>query len=126
MKKKTPRLTPGELEIMQILWTHGPVSLAEAQVAIGREIGYTTIQTRLNRLVDKGLLARSAERPAKYRALLRPEEASKPHLDMLLDRIAGGSVVPLVAGLIRNRKLDDDEIASLKALVNELESRGDK
>ncbi len=111
---------------MQILWTNGPVSLGEAQVAIGRRIGYTTIQTRLNRLVEKGLVARSPERPMKFSALLEPEEASKPHLDMLLDRIAGGSVVPLVAGLVRNRKLNRDEIASLKALVRELESRGEK
>lgn len=119
--KKTPRLSAGEMEIMQMLWTHGAVTLAEAQSAMGREIGYTTVQTRLNRLVEKGLVQRSAKRPARYETQLKPEDVSTPHLDLLLERVSGGSIVPLVTGLVQGRKLEPEEIAALRSLVDKLE-----
>ena len=42
----------------------------EAHQALGRPIGYTTMQTRLNRLVVKGVVTRLEERPARYAAVL--------------------------------------------------------
>ena len=109
--------------MMQLLWEHETLTLAEAQEAIGREIGYTTIQTRLNRLVDKGLVERSKERPTRYRTPLTPDDVSQPHLDLLLKRVSSGSVVPLVAGLVRNQKLAPNEIAALRQLIEDLESK---
>jgi len=125
-KLALPRLSAGELEMIRLLWDHETLTLAEAQEAIGREIGYTTIQTRLNRLVEKGLVERSKERPARYMTHLTPDDVSQPHLDLLLKRVSGGSVVPLVAGLIRNRTFAPNEIAALKKLVEDLEQGGAK
>ena len=67
-KKTRLRLTAGELELLEVLWTHAGVTISEAQTALGREIGYTTVQTRLNRLVDKNVAAKSDERPTRYSA----------------------------------------------------------
>jgi BlaI family transcriptional regulator, penicillinase repressor len=118
---KSPRLSAGELEIMQMLWRRGGVTLSEAQAALGREIGYTTIQTRLNRLVEKNVVARTADRPARYSAAIEPGEVSARHLAMLVERTSGGSVVPLVAHLVRDWNLSADEIAELKKLIAEAE-----
>ncbi len=52
--RKLPRLSAGEMEIVQMLWRAGAVTLSEAHAALERPIGYTTVQTRLNRLVEKG------------------------------------------------------------------------
>src|SRR5690606_6464220 len=90
-RRKPPRLSAGEMEIMQMLWNSGPVTLSAAQAALGREIGYTTIQTRLNRLVEKKLVHRTAERPAQYSAAIEPAEVSAGHLDLLVERTGGGS-----------------------------------
>jgi predicted transcriptional regulator len=125
-KKRLPRLSAGELEILQMLWRDGAVSLSEAQAGLGREIGYTTVQTRLNRLVDKGLVRRSSERPARYQAAVEPEAVSAGHLDLLLERVSEGSVVPLVAHLVRDRRLSPEEIAELKRLIAEAERAGRK
>ena len=59
-RRRLPRLSVGEMEILSMLWEHGPVSLSEGHAALGQKIGYTTTQTRLNRLVDKGLVRRSS------------------------------------------------------------------
>jgi BlaI family penicillinase repressor len=115
------RLAAGELEIVQILWREGEVTLSEAQRAMDRPIGYTTVQTRLNRLVAKGVVVRSAKRPAKYRAKVAPEEVNAGHLELLLERVCGGSVLPLVAHLMQRRLLSPEEIAELKRLIAETE-----
>ena len=99
------RLAAGELEIVQILWREGEVTLSEAQRAMDRPIGYTTVQTRLNRLVAKGIVVRSPDRPAKYRAGIAQEAVNAGHLELLLQRVCGGSVLPLVAHLIERGRL---------------------
>jgi BlaI family penicillinase repressor len=125
-RRKLPRLSAGEMEIVQMLWRTGAATLSEAHAALGRPIGYTTIQTRLNRLVAKGVLARSAERPARYSAAVAPEDVSARHLDLLLERVSDGSVVPLVAHLVRDRTLSNEEIDELKQLIAEAERQRER
>ena len=124
MKKRrsTPRLSAGEMEIMHLLWRLGSANLAEAQAGFDRRIGYTTMQTRLNRLVEKAVVTRTAERPARYSAAVAPADVSAGHLDLLLERVSDGSVVHLVAHLVRDRTLTAEEIAELKALIAEAEA----
>jgi predicted transcriptional regulator len=117
-KRKSRRLSAGEMEILQMLWERPSVSLSEAQAGLGRPIGYTTMQTRLNRLVDKGLVARTSDRPSRYSAAVRPESVSASHLELLVERVAGGSVV---AHLVRDRALSAEEIAELKQLIAQAE-----
>lgn len=120
---RAPRLSAGELEIMQLLWRAGPVTLAEAHAGMGRPVGYTTVQTRLNRLVAKHVVRRSTDRPARYSAAIAQGDVSARHLDLLLERVSGGSVVPLVAHLVRDRNLAADEIAELRRLVDDAERK---
>lgn len=122
--KRPPRLSAGEMEILQMLWRAGAVTLAEAQAALARPIGYTTMQTRLNRLVDKRVVTRTADRPARYSAAVAPDDVSAGHIELLLERVSGGSVVPLVAHLVRDRDLSADEINELKQLIAEVERGG--
>jgi BlaI family transcriptional regulator, penicillinase repressor len=123
---RPPRLTAGELEIMAMLWERGELTLAEAHQALGRPIGYTTVQTRLNRLVVKRVVTRSEGRPARYGAAVGAEAVGTRHLDLLLDRIREFNIVPLVAHLVRDRRLTAEEIRELKRLVDQAEasSRG--
>ena len=75
-RPKTPRLSAGEMEIMHLLWRLGSATLSEAQAGFDRQIGYTTMQTRLNRLVEKGVVSRSSDRPARYAAAVAPAAVS--------------------------------------------------
>jgi predicted transcriptional regulator len=107
---------------MDLLWRHDRLTLAQAHEAFGVDrIGYTTMQTRLNRLADKGLARRSSHRPAVYSPQVAREAVQAGHLDDVLERLAGGSVVPLVAHLVRDHKMDREELAELKRLVRQAE-----
>jgi len=123
MKKVAIALTEGELELLQILWNLGPSTILEAQKGFERPIEYPTVQTRLNRLVDKGLAKKSRFRPAKYSAAIAKSEASAGHLDVLLHRIGEGSVVPLISQLLDRQELSDAELAALKKIVSDKERR---
>jgi predicted transcriptional regulator len=116
-KQNVPRLLASELEILEMLWRTKSVTIAEARDGLGGDIGYTTVQTRLNRMVKKGIVRRSRTTPAKYSAGITPDEVSGQDLDLLLEKVSGGRVVPLVAHLVKDRGLSSAEIEELKRLI---------
>ena len=125
-KKSVPRLAEGELEILQMLWREGAVSILEAKQALDLPIGYTTVQTRLNRLVKKGLVKQNRGRPGRYEALVTQKEVHAKDLDTLVDRVCEGRVAPLVAHLVNRNEVTADELRELKALIKEVEQRNKK
>lgn len=122
-KKDAPRLLASELEILEMLWRVGSATLVEGQRALGGDAGYTTVQTRLNRMVKKGVVKRSRTKPAKYSAGIQPDEVASSDLDLLLDKVSRGSVLPLVTHLVKDRSLTCEEMDELKKLVAEAEKR---
>ena len=117
MKRRTQvRPSAAEMELLDLLWTHGPSTIAEVHERLGKA-AYTTVQTRLNRLADKKLVDRSADRPARYAAAVQREEVSAGHLGLLVERLCGGRIVPLVAQLVADRSLSKEEITELKELI---------
>ena len=109
-------LSEGEMELLGLLWKLGPSTLTVVHKNYSRPVGYTTIQTRLNRMVDKGVLSRSTDYPALYEAVVRTEVASSSFFEKIA-KICGGNLAPLIAHLTEKRTLNRDEIALLKELI---------
>jgi BlaI family penicillinase repressor len=120
-RRKHTRLAAGELEILQMLWREKTATIAKAHESLERKVGYTTVQTRLNRLVEKGLVHKTGSHPAQYRAAIRPEEVTRGDLEVLIKRVTGGRIVPLVAHLVRDRELSREEIRELRQLIDDAE-----
>lgn len=130
-RRKGVQLSAGEMEVMAMLWERGPMTLAEAHQSFrhyGRPIGYPTMQTRLLRLVEKGLVRRSSARPARYQAAIDAKQVQAGHLDQLLEKTGRQNLVPLVAHLISERPLTAAELRELKRLLARAEqaSKTDK
>lgn len=120
MRRRPVRVTPGEMDLLSMLWAEGPLPLGEAHKRFelyGRAVSYPTMQTRLNRLVEKQLVARSDDRPALYRALATRDQVSLGHLRQLLSKISRGDAVPLVAQLLQEQQLSQEQIAELEQLL---------
>jgi predicted transcriptional regulator len=118
------RLSTGEMEILSMLWEAGPLTLAAAHERFpryGKAVSYPTMQTRLNRLVEKGIVARSGDRPAAYRAAVTAQRVGKGHFAELLDRVGRHMAAPLVAQLISETPLTAAEIAELRRLLEKAE-----
>jgi BlaI family transcriptional regulator, penicillinase repressor len=72
-------------------------------------------------LSAKGAVRRSAGRPAQYEAVVKADEVGGRQIDMLLRRVTGGKVVPLVSHLLSGATLSREEIEELKRLITEAE-----
>jgi predicted transcriptional regulator len=90
-------------------------------VAKGTKLAYTTMQTKLERLVEKGYVTKTGGRPARYQAAVAREQVSGPLLDLLLERVTGA--VPLFAHLIQDPSLSREDLAEMKRLIAEAELR---
>jgi len=119
--KKTPlKLSPGELELLELLWDRGPLTIAGAHQAFlerGRSIGYPTVQTRLNRLADKGILRKLHQHPTVYEAVLQSSDVSGRYFD-LFDKLCGGNLAPLMLHLSGKRALTPEELRVLKEIIH--------
>ena len=119
--KKSPiKLSPGELELLELLWDRGPLSIAGTHQAFldrGRAISYPTVQTRLNRLADKGILRKLDRHPTVYEAALQPTDVTGQYFD-LFDKLCGGNLAPLMLHLSGKCKLNPDELRILKDIIN--------
>ena len=116
------QLGNGELELSSMLWDEGPVTLSEAHEAFrkyGRPIAYQTMQTRLNRLVAKGMAAKSKDRPTRYRAVISKDQVAKSFWDRFLRKFADVNVAPLVCFLISRGSLTEQEIDEISATLDD-------
>lgn len=117
-RKKSGRLTPLELEIMQVLWAIGPSNVQSVQRELKRDLAYTTVQTMLSVLLRKNKVTRTLKDKAHiYRPAVSCSQASGHAVGDLIDRLFGGSAENLVMNLIETRHLTPAKLARLNELV---------
>ena len=113
------KLTPGEMELLEIFWTRGGLTIAQMHQQLhakGRKPAYSTVQTRLNRLLDKGIITRSGQYPAVYEVLINRDDVSGRYFD-LLESLCGDNIVPLMLHLTNKRKFSAAELEVLKTIL---------
>jgi predicted transcriptional regulator len=120
---KMTRFTPGELQIMRLLWEHGEMKPAQIQKFFSEPIKNPALRSYLAILLDKGHVARRKEGKAFfYKALTRQESAFRSTLRELIDAYCKGSTQALLMNLIRAEKLSETELVDLKRLADETAS----
>ena len=126
MKKKGTRLTRFELEIMAPLWQLGRASVREIQEKLPekKRAAYTTIQTIVRRLEEKGAVkqVRKIGNAHIYEAAITKESAHRTLVHDFLD-LFGGSARPIMAQLAEEGKLSLDDLRELESLVSADEGR---
>ncbi len=113
-------LSPGELEILEVLWTDGPRTIKETVDGLaerGRRLGYSTVNTRLERMIKKGLLKREQKFGGRYSPNCERSQVVNRFFDPLQNLT---NFAPLILGLASKRELRDEEIAAMRQLLNEL------
>lgn len=112
--------TDRELDIMGVLWEHGPSTVAEVRERLADPLSHNAVATMLTILEKKGHVGHRAEgRAFRYRALVAREEAGRSAFTRLIDTIFGGSAEALLTHFVRDRKLTPDEIERVRALLDE-------
>jgi len=132
MSKINIKPTESELEILQILWQHGPSTvrfvndLLNKKRANGqKEIGYTTT-LKLMQLMhsEKGLANRNEEsRTHIYEAKVQEGEMQKALLEKFVDKTFRGSAMKMVMQALGNHKTSKEELDEIKALISKIEKK---
>lgn len=124
-KKASEQLPPMELAIMHVLWERGPSTVQEVQAELAGEPAYTTVQTILNIMAQKGRTKRTLRGKAYvYRAALSRELARGSAVQDLVERMFGGSVESLLMNLTKPETVDAETWARLRRAIAEREEKG--
>lgn len=121
-----PAITDSEWHIMSQFWTQGEATAKAITAALDDSQGWklTTVQTLINRLVQKKALARRKEgREFIYRALVEEQHCTHSVSRTFVDRIFGGRLAPLLACFLDNEKCSPAELEELKQLIKEKEKQ---
>jgi predicted transcriptional regulator len=128
-RKQTVKLTKLELEVMDVLWTLGTASVREVveHLPEHRRPAYTTVQTIVYRLEEKGAVARIKKigNAHVFAPAVTRESAQRRLLDDVLD-LFGGSARPLMAHLVESGKLTLEDVRELERTLERLEAEDGK
>ena len=119
--------TDRELDVMAVLWDHGPSTVAEVREHLEDPLAYTTVLTVLRTLEAKGFVSHEEEGKAhRYAPLVARDRAGKTALGHVLDKIFGGSREMLLANLVKERGVDAAELRRLRKILDARLGKEDK
>jgi predicted transcriptional regulator len=128
MPRKPVELGEGELAVMRVLWDDGPLTVRDVMTRLherGKTVAYTTVMTFLTRLEQKGVVASDKRDTAYvYRAKVSRESVSASRIRTLLDQLYDGAAAPMLLQLIENEQFSPEELAKLRKLIDDLDTRG--
>jgi len=124
-------LSPFEWELMNIIWDMKETPTVKRVLKIGYPNGekaYTTVQTIMNILVNKGFLQKEKFGPINiYRPLRKREEAVKKETNIFVDKVFDGSFQKMASFMFGSLNLTDKELAHVKKLIRQKEKeRGER
>ena len=114
-----------QLSVMRVLWDLGEATVSQVRELLPRELAPTTIATLLSRLEKRDLVThRTAGRQFVYRAAVSDGEILSKDVQDLTRRWFRGDARLLVSHLLGAETIAEDELRSMKALIEAHERKG--
>lgn len=125
--KSTPAITEAELTILKSLWDHGPATVRELLDRLGTAWAYTTVQTLVGRLVDKGHVRADRQELAHvFTAKTQRDQLAEQQVQAVASSLLDGAVAPLVLRLVEQGEFTAEEIARFRELLRDAEKNAKK
>jgi predicted transcriptional regulator len=111
------QLSKFELQVMSVLWRGGELSVREVHEALSKDSAYTTVQTILQRLEQKGAVRRTRKvgNALLFEAAITRKSVYRRLIDELLDLVGGSQ--PLLAHLVDSGKLSVEDLKAIRKKV---------
>jgi len=119
-RPKSPYPTPGELEVLKVLWEHGPCTVRQVMEKLNRrrKRHYTSVTSLLNTMVGKGLAASEPlGRAFVYRAKVTREKTLGRLVRDLLGRAFEGSASALVLQVLDQCSPSPSEMEEIARVI---------
>ncbi len=118
-------VTDAELAVLQVLWAQGRATIRQLTDALypgGAAAKYGTVQVLLDRLEEKGHVARDrAPWPHVFAPAIDRETLIGLRLRHVAERLCGGSMAPLLMHLLKAEQFSTLERHELWAFLRQLE-----
>jgi len=122
IKKTEP--TKAELEILQVLWQHGPstVRFVNDKLNEQRDVNYTSTLKLMQIMAEKGSLKRDESQMKHiYHVAEAKEKTQHQLLNRFVDSVYQGSASKLVMQLLGNKKASKEELDSIRKMLDDIE-----
>ena len=121
--KRTPKISDTEWEIMRIIWAQHPITAADiiARLTDSDPSWHPkTARTLLARLVEKKALDYEERgRAYVYEPRVTESECVAAASGSFVERVFGGSLTPMLAHFIEQKRLTREELDELRALLDQ-------
>lgn len=125
--KDLPSLSEAQLEIMNVVWDGGEVTVTLVWNALARPVARNTVLTLMDRLEKKGWLKRRADGQTHFYSATSPRAASLGRVvRRLVDSAFAGSADALVLALLEGRGVSDEEARRIRRLIDDARNGGKK
>ena len=126
--KNLPRPTETELEILRVLWKHGPSTVRQVHKILNgerkTEVGYSTTLKMFQVMTQKGLVERDETvRPQIYTTRVPQEQTQRQLVKDLLKRAFGGSLRQMVMHALPDEEATNEELEQLEQLLDKFEEK---
>ena len=112
------QLTDREADIMRVLWEHGPSTVTEVRKRLTEPLAYTSVQTFLKILEEKGFVRHVEEgRQHRFHALVAEAAARQSAVRHLVGKLFRGSSELLFTQLVADNKLKPEQIRRMRKLL---------
>jgi len=120
-----PEPTRSELEILQVLWQHGPSTVRFVNEKLNeqkREVQYTSTLKLMQIMTEKQLLIRDVSQMKHiYSPALEENKAKRILLERFINNMYNGSASSLMMQLLGNAKTSKKEIEKIRTFINNLD-----
>lgn len=112
-----PKIFESEYRFCLILWENEPVNSTKLVALCKDQLGWSkaTTYTVIRRLAERGVLKNEN---ATVTSLVSKEQVQEAELEDLVDRTFEGSLPSFIAAFSRSKRLTEDEIVQLQALID--------
>jgi predicted transcriptional regulator len=125
--KPSSTITEAELTILKALWDGGPATVRELLDRLGNDWAYTTVQTLVGRLVDKGhVRADRRDLAHVFVATTARDELAVRQVTEVASSLLDGAIAPLVLRLVEQGKFSSEDIARFRELLAAAEKNTEK
>ena len=119
--------TKSELEILQVIWKHGPSNVRFVNNQLNKEkraVQYTSTLKLMQIMVEKGILKRDESNMKHiYIAVLEEQKTKSFLLDRFVDSMYNGSPSSLLMQLLGNKKTSKKELQAIKDLLDQFDKK---
>ena len=121
---ETPKIFESEYRFCLILWEHEPIKSTELVKLCQQQLGWksTTTYTVIKRLSERGVLTNEN---TIVTSLVSKEAVQAAEIEEMVEKTFEGSLPAFVAAFTKHKKMSQQEIAAVQAMIDRFREGGE-